>query len=108
MWGGATALCFPSGVQSEEDTYKKSIAIQLHLFAWELPDTVLVRKRVACVGPWAAPAAGTDASLFGVEDMAHEMCRELLCPARPPCPRAGVRRDSRCSLRPWVCADVAR
>lgn len=44
MWGGATALCFPSGVQSEDDNYyKKSIALQLHLFAWELPDTVLVR-----------------------------------------------------------------
>lgn len=43
MWGGATALCFPSGVQSEDDNYyKKSIALQLHLFAWELPDTVLV------------------------------------------------------------------
>ncbi|CAM9902691.1 unnamed protein product [Ascophyllum nodosum] len=42
MWGGVSALCLMSGVQNEEDSYKKSIAMQLHLFAWELPDTVLL------------------------------------------------------------------
>lgn len=46
MWGGAAALCFMSGGQSEDEAYKKSVAVQLHLFAWELPDTVLVSQRV--------------------------------------------------------------
>lgn len=46
MWGGAAALCFMSGVQNEDEAYKKSVAVQLHLFAWELPDTVLVSQRV--------------------------------------------------------------
>ncbi|CAM9636027.1 unnamed protein product [Scytosiphon promiscuus] len=42
MWGGASALCLMSSPSSEDDTYKKSIALQLHLMAWELPDTVMV------------------------------------------------------------------
>ncbi|CAM9230410.1 unnamed protein product [Ectocarpus sp. 4 AP-2014] len=42
MWGGASALCIMSGAQNEDDTYKKSIALQLHLMAWELPDTVMI------------------------------------------------------------------
>lgn len=46
MWGGAAALCFMSGVQNEDEAYKKSVAVQLHLFAWELPDTILVSQRV--------------------------------------------------------------
>lgn len=49
MWGGASALCLMSGVQNEEETYKKSIALQLHLFAWELPDTVLVSLFTTCI-----------------------------------------------------------
>lgn len=79
MWGGALALCFPSGVQSEDDTYKKSIAIQLHLFAWELPDTVLVRPfappgnpvhgflRRAWSCPWLGSTQGARASRSVVE-----------------------------------------
>lgn len=49
MWGGASALCLMSGKQSEDDSYKKSIALQLHLLAWELPDTVMVSVCVLCV-----------------------------------------------------------
>lgn len=49
MWGGASALCLMSGPQNEDDTYKKSIALQLHLMAWELPDTVMVSA--CCLPP---------------------------------------------------------
>lgn len=45
MWGGASALCLMSGAQNEDDSYKKSIAVQMHLMAWELPDTIMVRER---------------------------------------------------------------
>lgn len=62
MWGGASALCIMSGAQNEDDTYKKSIALQLHLMAWELPDTVMVRERTA--GP--APSPLLDALEFSL------------------------------------------
>ncbi|CAM9140596.1 unnamed protein product, partial [Discosporangium mesarthrocarpum] len=45
VWGGVSALCMLSPVANEEESYKKSIALQLHLFSWELPDTVLVLTR---------------------------------------------------------------
>ena len=60
MWGGVSALCLMSGVQNEEDSYKKSIAMQLHLFAWELPDTVLVshgHSMYVCMYVWSAHIA---------------------------------------------------
>lgn len=38
-------MCLMSGAQNEDDSYKKSIAVQMHLMAWELPDTIMVRER---------------------------------------------------------------
>ena len=58
MWGGASALCLMSGAQNEDDSYKKSIAVQMHLMAWELPDTIMVRERERAAGVGGSLSSG--------------------------------------------------
>jgi nucleosome binding factor SPN SPT16 subunit len=46
VWGGATALLVGSGANKEDDLrYLKSVALEIWLFGYELPDTlVLITK----------------------------------------------------------------
>ena len=43
MWGGATALLVGSGVNKEDDLrYLKSVSLEIWLFGYELPDTLIL------------------------------------------------------------------
>eukprot|EP00752_Nemacystus_decipiens_P016325 g14600.t1 len=55
MWNGASALCLMSGAQNEDDSYKKSIAVQMHLMAWELPDTIMLLTKNGTLYVLATP-----------------------------------------------------
>lgn len=43
LWGGATAVLVGSGVNKEDDLrYLKSVALEVWLFGYELPDTLIL------------------------------------------------------------------
>lgn len=43
MWGGATAVLMGTGVNKEDDLrYLKSVALEVWLFGYELPDTLIL------------------------------------------------------------------
>ena len=43
MWGGATAVLVGTGVNKEDDLrYLKSVALEVWLFGYELPDTLML------------------------------------------------------------------
>jgi nucleosome binding factor SPN SPT16 subunit len=43
MWGGATAVMVGTGVNKEDDLrYLKSVALEVWLFGYELPDTLIL------------------------------------------------------------------
>eukprot|EP00891_Asterochloris_glomerata_P001119 jgi/Astpho2/1119/Aster-07668 len=66
-WSGATAIAVAVGASKEELRYHKSITLQLWLFAYEIPDTIIVftkdkvhfltsTKKASLIQPFAAAA----------------------------------------------------
>jgi len=52
IWGeGTAALCVSSGNADETQAanYKKSSALQIHLFGWEFPDTLIIITETKCL-----------------------------------------------------------
>eukprot|EP00611_Tribonema_gayanum_P008531 TRINITY_DN180_c0_g1_i2.p1 TRINITY_DN180_c0_g1~~TRINITY_DN180_c0_g1_i2.p1 ORF type:complete len:962 (+),score=485.12 TRINITY_DN180_c0_g1_i2:207-3092(+) len=42
QWGGASVICIVHGKQDQDLIYKKSVAFQLHVTGYEMPDTVMM------------------------------------------------------------------
>lgn len=42
QWGGASVICIVHGKQDQDVIYKKSLAFQLHVTGYEMPDTAMV------------------------------------------------------------------
>ena len=93
LWGGATAVMLGTGVNKEDDLrYLKSVALEVWLFGYELPDTLILFTKtelhVVTSGKKGACGRVTscDVGIWGYMDRMRARCLLLLVVAITPLP----------------------